>query len=344
MKDLLAPWFQAGISSRLTGPDRLQRLQRCGRSPPITTGTSAAPVTGLFSGLPRRCAAASTASGDGGRHRIDRDHAIGDGRRRNRTYRSNEDHGRKNTESACTAVALDMMNDLDPVMLRVDLHRRLIADGRANRLEDLIDPLRPCADADRQRTALAGRRPPLCSRSRQQASPPRHRADPPGEGDDPTSSAGTTGGASRGTGRIRPSSAISLSTCAMLSRIAISGFGIPVTSTVVGTSCAHPASGAKSANSAKQKTGCVALPFSNDSVLTLRAICANGEPQSLARIGAEPGAETQYSPLSIRVLPHRLRLILRLAATPRRTAGAHSEGYNRVGAKLNAQTGHESLP
>ena len=26
MKDLLAPWFQAGISSRLTGPDRLQRL------------------------------------------------------------------------------------------------------------------------------------------------------------------------------------------------------------------------------------------------------------------------------------------------------------------------------
>jgi len=33
------------------------------------------------------------------------------------------------------------------------------------------------------------------------------------------------------------------------------------------------------------------------SKIPLRAIRANGEPQSLARSGAEPGAEDQYSPL-----------------------------------------------
>jgi len=49
-----------------------------------------------------------------------------------------------------------MMNDLDPVVLRVDLHRRLIADRRTDRFEDFKDPLRPCADADRQRNRVGG--------------------------------------------------------------------------------------------------------------------------------------------------------------------------------------------
>jgi hypothetical protein len=47
----------------------------------------------------------------------------------------------------------------------------------------------------------------------------------------------------------------------MLSRIAISGFGIPVTSTVVGTSCAQPASGAKISqlSEAKNRLRCIAI-------------------------------------------------------------------------------------
>jgi hypothetical protein len=94
MKDLLAPWFQAGISSRLTGPDRLQRLQRWralasnnrrhfGRPGDRLVQRIAETMSRRIHGLRRWR----------GRHRIDRDRAIGKGRRRNRTYRSNEDHG-----------------------------------------------------------------------------------------------------------------------------------------------------------------------------------------------------------------------------------------------------------